>query len=252
VEARRRHVPPPIVISERGREDTAAALHGSQIQLRPAVQSVSDEPPADQVSAGVCGHAGEVLECGRGEEVVEANTADGRVGVESCNDGITEGHDVNEPRPGPETVRKRAGLPRCRYRRRYSIADCITPRGYSSLSPVEARVEVPYSPAPEPTAATQCYLRRSGLGRFSGPGDRRRPRAGHVRRRDRTSQHHCAIMCHLTLLCEYCVRRSQDLRLWAQSALRLTNSWSKDPILCQISSEGPVHGARSAPVGCGR
>jgi hypothetical protein len=160
VEARRRHVPPPIVISERGREDTAAALHGSQIQLRPAVQSVSDEPPADQVSAGVCGHAGEVLECGRGEEVVEANTADGRVGVESCNDGITEGHDVNEPRPGPETVRKRAGLPRCRYRRRYSIADCITPRGYSSLSPVEARVEVPYSPAPEVVAVSARISRR--------------------------------------------------------------------------------------------
>jgi hypothetical protein len=90
-----RHVKPTFPVPQRWGKDTSSTFCGPQIQLRSPVQSMSNELPVDQVPTVVDGHSGEELEGRSRDEVVVSGSADGGIGVESGQDGVTVGsHDA--------------------------------------------------------------------------------------------------------------------------------------------------------------
>jgi hypothetical protein len=90
-----RHVEPTLPVPQRRRKDTPSTFCGSQIQLRPPIEGMSNEFPVDQVPTVIDGHTGEELEGRSRDEVVVSGSADGGIGVESGQDGVTVGsHDA--------------------------------------------------------------------------------------------------------------------------------------------------------------
>ena len=96
----RDHVEGAVVITDGRCVDTQRGVGLFQRQLRGPVQDVADLLPVLQVAAVIHGHAGEIVKARVDQVVVSSHRHDGRIGMETGQDGVSQFHFDSSGRSG--------------------------------------------------------------------------------------------------------------------------------------------------------